>query len=251
MIDSPSRQNHELVLPHGDLVESQLPAIARYFEGLELDGQATVPTHAWDMWAKTKARGTFSLGEEPNRWQTLSYDEITTQDSGWKLHLNFDPKDPDKLKAIDTLLNGLTKYGAVSSFKLGHGGGKASGQPGKEATLYVGHHDMAVAVASILEDHLLGVLDGPEGDVLVDDVPFSEHVAGRFDIGRIDPEIHQYGARGHGLLDDDVGSMFWERRVLSETQYNQLKAQAAARADETLRERYGAFYAGAAAMKAR
>lgn len=117
---------------------------------------------------------------------------------GWKLHLNFDPEDAAKSASVSDLLTSLKEQGSIAGFKIGHGGGKAAGAPGKEATVYVGPCDQAAYVAHSVGALLEPVLDAPEGDTLEDDTPFTEKVVGRFDVGsnRGDLDFLQYGWQG-------------------------------------------------------
>jgi hypothetical protein len=162
--------------------------------------------------------------------------ELERQGLGWKLHLNFDATDRTKVAAVSDTLARLQEDAKITTYKIGHGGGKASGAPGKEATVYVGPRDKAEYVARIIGSLLDPVLDLPEGDTLYDDRPFGEtgtKVMGRFDIERHDPDFLQYGRGGVPLLKRDGDR--WNLRE---------RSVAMAAAEETLRVRYGPYYTG-------
>jgi hypothetical protein len=56
----------------------------------------------------------------------------------------------------------------------------------------VGSKDDAVAVANKIEDELHDILLDPEGDALISDIKFTEHVMGRFDVSGWDrPSVVQ------------------------------------------------------------
>lgn len=162
--------------------------------------------------------------------------DIERLGAGWKLHLNFDAEDPIKVATVDTVLDSLQLGKRILQYKIGHGGGRASGAPGKEATVYIGSRDNAEIVARYIGQVLDPVLDPPEGDTLHDDRPFGEagtKVMGRFDIGRYDRDFHQYGPNGLPLLNQDVDP------------WNKIDRDAAiARAEAALVSRYGEFYTG-------
>jgi len=190
------------------------------FVDLELDGEATLPTGV------------------------MSYADLAKRGKGWKLHLNFDPYDAEKVEKVGTFLTALEENDAITAFKIGSGGGKEAGQPGKEATVYVGHRDKAQVVATLVEEALEGVLDLPEGDVIKDDISFTDKVMGRFEITNVDPEFHQYGfgAKGHPILNSDVWP--YVRPHLSEANITRETREATTKADGVLRQRYGTFYTG-------
>jgi hypothetical protein len=106
---------------------------------------------------------------------------------GWKLHLNFDAGDPTVVTQVSLFLKEM-KGRNLCNFKIGKGGGKAAGAPGKEATVYVGSKDDAFVVAKMIEDGLRDVLLPPTGDALVSDIEFNELVMGRFDVMKWDPD---------------------------------------------------------------
>lgn len=200
------------------------------FEDLQLDGEAEVPTQEWAGWLE---RG--GAGEEPGeKTRGMSFQEIARRGAGWKLHLNFDAEDSFKTQMTSSLLDSLQDNEAIQDFKIGHGGGTASDAPGKEATVYIGSRNKGNVVARILEEALAGTLEEPEGDTLNHDVYFTGHVMGRFDIGRVDPEFHQYGPNGVPLLKSDQLQIIYGGDI----------EEAQTRADTVLRERYGEFYTG-------
>jgi len=130
----------------------------------------------------------------------LSYDDAMRKVSGWKLHLNFDPDNPEVVANFMQLLDPMKAAGAVSTYKIGHGGGRKAGAPGKEATVYVGHRDKAQLVADFIGSYMNG--DGllaPEGEALHDDLPFNDLVVGRFEVTNTHFEVlSQYGMQGFG-----------------------------------------------------
>jgi hypothetical protein len=88
----------------------------------------------------------------------------------------------------------------IGDFKIGEGGGSAVGAPGKEATVYVGSKDDAVAAASRIEEELGKLLLPPAGDTLSDDIQFTVHVMGRFEILGWDLDFIPKGFRGFPML---------------------------------------------------
>jgi hypothetical protein len=209
-----------------------------HLESLNLTGEATILTPQWYRW-----NAQLNKGEEPEKYRTLSFEEIAAQHQGWKLHLNFDPEDASKVSTISAFLDMLKGHDAISTYKIGKGGGKAFDQPGKEATVYVGHRDKSKVVAAIIEEALAGVLDSPEETTLRDDIEFAPHVMGRFDIGRVDPQFQQYGAKGLPFLIDDHPTTLY--RDWSPAQVTAARQQWYQHADQVLTARYGAFYTGA------
>src|SRR5665213_3462359 len=152
---------------------------------------------------------------------------------GWKLHLNFDAEDTPKTTTARAFLTALENHGFITTYKVGHGGGKAEGAPGKESTVWIGHHDKAVVVAQMIEEALTDVLDAPEGDVLHHDMAFTPQVWGRFTVSRVDPEFHQYGLHGLPFLMREYGK-------------DAMDGGESNRANQVLVQRYGAFYTGSA-----
>lgn len=199
--------------------------------GLGLEGQAQVP----------KARWQYDYGQGGDT-RTISYAEITNKSRGWKFHLNFNPDDMGKVQTVGDFLTALKEQDIIKSFKIGHGGGKYHDQPGKEATVYVGHRDKANIVATIIEEGLGSSLDMPIGNALKDDITFTDHVMGRFTADAGDDEFHQYGTAGHPILNTDMGA-FTNRDLDAEARIS-LLTEFGQRADQILRKRYGAFYTG-------
>ncbi len=225
------------------IVESRL-------KDLDLDGEAEMLNPAWWEWNKrNQTSGRLREENEPVQTRKLIFQEIASQGKGWKFHLNFDAQDPAKVQTVGNFLTAMEECGAITAFKIGKGGGKESDAPGKEATVYIGHRNKANAMAPIIEEALGGVLDDPEGDALKDDVVFTPLVRGRFEITNLDPEFHQYGAKGHPLLRDDMrGSPQWQRTSMVDEQDSaRFKKEATARANSCLKERYGVFYTGSQA----
>lgn len=243
---TPLEESKDLVFPHGaeNPYTDYAAAVAISLAGLDLDGSAQVVTSKWDWWNM----GRHVVGPqdvEPQKFRTISFQKIAEKAAGWKFHLNFDAEDLPTVLEIGTFLTALAEQGVISRFKIGKGGGKASGQPGKEATVYVGHRDKANLVAPIIEEALGAILDPPEGTALDDDIPFTEHVMGRFEISRIDFSFHQYGAKGHPRMNEDIDKILMsEYHNLDEVARRQLREEMVTRADAVLRQRFATFYTG-------
>lgn len=171
----------------------------------------------------------------------IAAENMKKRGKGWKLHLNFDPDNKFNVWRIENFLETLEIQGKISAFKIGHGGGKADGAPGKEATVYVGAKDDATELAKIIEERLSPELLIPEGDTLEDDIPFSDKVMGRFELVKFDPDFHQYGKEGVPFLIEDVARA-QIARLTGETYSSD---EARLRADYILRKRYETFYTGA------
>lgn len=216
--------------PYSSLAKKTADSI----KGIPIGGKALIINRMWKGWDA----GTYN-GEEPPQFDEIDLTEVAKKGSGWKFHLNFDATDEEKVKTVGTFLTALQSHKVISQFKIGHGGGKTSGQPGKEATVYIGHRDKATAVAPVIEEVLGAILDEPEGDQLAHDIEFTFHVMGRFEISRFDSEFHQYGAKGHPLLNKDMSDLLFVRDVPLETQ-----TEVTQRADKVLKDRYGKFYTG-------
>ena len=207
------------------------------FARLKLDGQAQITTPQWAGWldSKNSVLPTPFSGSEPEKYRTLSYEEIARKGKGWKLHLNFDAEDEAKTSSVVDLLTAMEELDMVSAYKIGRGGGKKAGAPGKEATVYVGHRDKTMLVAGVIEDMLGSALDLPEGDTLVDDTEFTPKVMGRFELTRLDPDFMQYGFQGTPYLLRDYD------------RYAAVKIPSAEKvhhATDLLTQRYGEFYIG-------
>jgi len=175
-------------------------------------------------------------GDELERIKTSRYPY------GWKLHLNFDPYNPDIVKAVDDFLAGLKQDGHIKSFKIGQGGGKEAEAPGKEATVYIGPLDQTAQVAEIVSSGLQGVLLPAEGDALTDDVPISRDglVWGRF-ATRTDRNFINYG-NGVPLLEVDFDNALYWRKKWPETALTD--AQMLSRSTEYAIAAYGDFFNG-------
>ncbi len=203
-------------------------------------GTVRVFNSCWEYWKRVNEEqmGKSDLGpwepEEP-QYIELSYDQIAKQRSGWKLHLNFDSNDKRKTAIIADVLLTLGNSGFISHFKL------KSGQPGKEATVYVGWKDKAQLVAQALEDSLGDLLDPPAGNALRDDIDFTPKIMGRFEVTAVDPDFHHYGTKGHPLLEEDMQPL---PLTSSNFAVKGDLAEAIIRADALLRQRYGVFYTG-------
>lgn len=123
---------------------------------------------------------------------------------GWKLHLNYDYTNPQYVRKVQEVLDKLASDKAITTFKIGNGGGLESGAPGKEATVYIGSMSETQKIAEIIDKELSSVLLPATGDVLQDDLPFSGNVWGRFSVVGSQPKVNdfefegflQYGADG-------------------------------------------------------
>ncbi len=227
--------------------EASLERASQLVGELDLSGYAEIPTFEWVRWRSPQSFRRPMEGPEPEQFRRLTYEEIAAKGKGWKFHLNFDAENPVKVESIQKVLTTLKGHELITAFKIGKGGGKADGQPGKEATVYVGHRDKAEAVAPFIDEILAGFLDMPEGDALQDDIPFSERVMGRFEVTDLDPDFHQYGAKGHAVLDQDVSDFIFKymaNKAVSETEKTKVWSDMAVKADEALQARYGVFYTG-------
>lgn len=178
------------------MFEQQAAELASRLERVDTSGAADIP-----------AERRMLFRDDPERYytKTLSYDEIARSGNGWKLHLNFDAQNATTVQTVRTFLEALARHGAITTFKIGHGGGKADDAPGKESTVYIGHRDKAKMVALQIDRSLASVLEAPEGDALKDDIPFASRVMGRFAVNRLDSQFHQYGAKGHPILNQHMG----------------------------------------------
>jgi len=220
---------------------------------LHIDGQVELTSRRWANLVK----GAFvppskEIIEKTPKREIWTYEELSRQGKGWKLHLNFDAEDTNKVFAISSFLNTLEEKNVISQYKIGHGGGNAANAPGKEATVYVGHKDKTDLVANLLEHALGTVLDDPEGDTLRDDIVFRPHVMGRFDVCHIDPDFYQYGAKGFPLLKNDIRKSSVIRSQVQNNQLPQgelaeLKQEVIVRANNILVSRYDAYYTGSSA----
>ncbi|MDX1766294.1 MAG: hypothetical protein R3313_05070 [Candidatus Saccharimonadales bacterium] len=102
--------------------------------------------------------------------------EMIRPTRGWKIHLNFDAeKHSDVVReSLDEIIEGFeTASHEPIIFKIGHGGGKEAGAPGKESTVYVGTLVDTIKLADRINSHprLAPVLLPPGYDVIADDVP--------------------------------------------------------------------------------
>jgi hypothetical protein len=158
---------------------------------------------------------------------------------GWKLHLNFDAQDPQIIQKINEVLSKLAEAGAIKTFKIGEGGGKEWGQPGKESTVYVGSRDKTKIVAEFLSSELEGLLLTPEGDALNDDIVLAKNIMGRFN-PQYDREFHQYGGGGIPYLKEEYMSGMWLPAEEQPAFYAELALKSRAR----LIEKYGAYFTG-------
>ena len=207
---------------------------------LDLSGEADIPF---------PINNSNSIGEKSSH--KMSYKDIAEAGSGWKFHLNFNAEDPDIAQQVGLILEYLRYQGCITAFKIGDGGGKKAGQPGKEATAYIGHREKANLVAPLIEQLLNNVLDNPEGDALEDDIYFGAHVMGRFEVTAIDNTFRQYGAKGYPFCKKDFDYLLelhdrleWKDPEVNEQNIADAQGEAEAHAHEILVKRYGNFYTG-------
>jgi hypothetical protein len=168
--------------------------------------------------------------------------DLRAKGKGWKLHLNFDAEDLEVVCKIYSFLKTMVPQ-QIGSFKIGDGGGKAAGAPGKEATIYVGAKDDAIVAAEMIETAIGDALLPPEGDTLKDDLSFTHHIMGRFEVYPWDADFHQYGFPGFPMLAKDLRA-----RLYAHITGRWSAEEAAAEADGLLVERYGTFYTGRGGM---
>ncbi len=163
-----------------------------------------------------------------------TYSALESLGYGWKAHLNFDSDNPAVVARVDTTLQGMQQQGSFATYKIGKGGGKEAGQPGKESTVYIGSRTRLNQVATELEASLGDVLLAPDAETLKDDEQVGPLIAARFDVHGIDHRIGQYGAQGHGLLKGDLDP------------WNQTRSPEAAAdaAQATLTKTYGEYFTG-------
>jgi hypothetical protein len=159
---------------------------------------------------------------------------VKRDQAGWKLHLNFDSTNEMARQKVEYALQELENSGLIVTWKVGHGGGETSGQPGKEATVYVGDGEKARDVAQYLNQILTGILKPPGSTVLYDDMQLEGNVWGRFDI--CDDDFMQYGQGGVPFSIDLHKQLFSKRIPLQ---------QAKEQSHAELLKKYGDFYAGA------
>ncbi len=203
--------------------KADIGEITRLLEGVDLNGEVQLPDG-----------------------KLMTYDQIAAMGKGWKFHLNFDAENVGITEEVRRFLMAIRETGAITTFKIGHGGGKKFDQPGKEATIYVGHRDKAEIIAPFIEKALGVLLDDPGEDVLVDDRPFTEHVWGRFEVANLDDDFSNYGKGGSLFLSRDALAMgvtaLWSRIASSREEF--LENIAVPSGERLLRERYGVYYAG-------
>lgn len=177
------------------------------------------------------------------------YEDIARAAKGWKLHLNFDATNPATITRVREFLDKARQTGLITTYKVGEGGGEKYEQPGKEATVYVGHRDKALAAAQELETALADILLTQTEEVRADDIPFAgSTVYGRFEVYRNDDDFHQYGANGVPVLMVDAGASKYSGNLykgLAGAEAKKLFWQdAAKRAEGLLEYRYGEFFTG-------
>ncbi len=188
--------------------------------------------------------------------------EMLDRSKGWKIHLNFDANDGEVVREIQFLLTTLLSAGVIRTFKIGEGGGAKYGQPGKEATVYLGYGHTVKFVADYLEkvnaEYLTtrgkALLREPSygarknmDDVLATDLLVTKFIAARFDVaaqeGKLsgaDNDFHAYGPAGFPNLVGKnlkliLSGLSGVKRAESFEDLNALS-------HKILAERYGEFY---------
>lgn len=121
---------------------------------------------------------------------------------GWKLHLNFDRERRENVYAIRELLERLKVFDIIDQFKIGNA------EPGKEATVYIGHGSLARRVATFIQEHAAHLLLPPAGESLDFDVVLTPLVVGRFDIHPNSQDFIQYGFHGVPYLRQDAEDLW-------------------------------------------
>lgn len=136
----------------------------------------------------------------PTQYKRVTFAE---RNAGWKFHLSI--KDEAARREVEKFLSANKDKWQIE-FKVG----RNSGQSGKDVTIYIGDRVAAEKIAKEIEGKIASFLNPTTGDALKDDIPFSPHVAGRFDATNKrlgDSTMVQYGFQGHGVLDTD----YWEK----------------------------------------
>lgn len=131
---------------------------------------------------------------------------------GWKIHLNFDVDDAAVADRVRAYAANLEARGEIATFKIGDGGGKATGENRKEATLYCGSLENIMAVGQAIEHDLATILLPPDRETMSHDLPLTARglVWGRFTaMYQPTDKYHQYGAHGIPYLKDDMAAALW------------------------------------------
>lgn len=159
---------------------------------------------------------------------------------GWKFHLNFDVDNPATTTRVEQFARALEAEGSLLAFKVGSGGGKATGDNRKEATLYAGSMANALAVAERLESELGDILLPPDRATMRDDVPMTKtgKTWARFTaLAGLSGSYHQYGSRGICHLKADMQPTAWGGQPDPE--------HARANALNALEADFGSYFTGA------
>ena len=178
---------------------------------------------------------------DPTTGRTIKLSDLAGMGKGWKLHLNFDAENPRTVDKISRVLEKLKERTAITTFKIGRGGGKKAGADGKESTVYIGDKSKTLKVATFLEGELASLLDAPEGDTLTDDILLAPNIMGRFEVDRVDPEFHQYGGPGFPVLLKEFSLIITEKDPIKRGKLVRQKQIASL---EYLKQKYGNYFTG-------
>ncbi len=178
---------------------------------------------------------------DPTTGRTIKLSDLAKMGKGWKLHLNFDADNPRTVAEISRVLEKLKERTAITTFKIGSGGGKKAGADGKESTVYIGDKNKALTVATFLEGELASLLDAPEGDTLTDDILLAPNIMGRFEVGQVDPEFHQYGGPGFPVLLKEFSLIITEKDPIKRRELVRQKQIASL---AYLEQKYGDYFTG-------
>ncbi len=223
-----------------NLAAPQFPAV-RYFKDLScVSVNSIIPEELLEL-AKF-AKKTLEGLKIPD----VSRQEVRSNPNfGWKLHLNFNRKDPRARGAIYRILNDLMTYGVITSWKIG-----GTKDTGKEATVFVGHGAIAKKVAQYIEEKASEwekrhkgkrLLLNQVGRVLEYDRKFTSHIWGRFEPNDRERFYH-YGRQGIPYM-KKYGYLFDEKvRSENKEEYAGLREQAKLASHSALAEIYGEFY---------
>ncbi len=184
-----------------------------------------------------------SLRQQDTAEQIQNAEKTEESMEGWKVHLNVDYKNLDHVNEVNTVLDELRTSGSLAQYKIGQGGGVESGQPGKEATVYIGSFDDMIKISEVLEARLGHILlpHSESDETARDDVLVTEKIAARFSNYQSQPKdgprMLQYGPHGVPLLEEVVNASRWGGQNITEE-------EAMARSVEVLKGQYGSFFGG-------
>jgi hypothetical protein len=179
----------------------------------------------------------------------VTYREMAERGKGWKLHLNFDPDNLEANVHVKLLLRELRSTDSINFYKIGHGGGRDRINPGKEATVYVGHRDSMDIIAPFIEEQIGDYLDPETESTLKNDIMFGDLVAGRFE-NTHDREFAQYGDAGLIYRAEDWREVTGFSMQGFDTENERIAAievfmdAARKRAETGLIDRYGVYFTG-------